>query len=513
MEPILQICRICDLYRREIGKAVHETSRYHPDYPSLLRCQRDVETGMVRLRDGTASERPEPVGFVKALTKADPTTCTWSLKQNRTQVQLVLVSGRILLTDQTGNHTILGRPIREVGIVPFGSRSILMREATSPGQLYSFELQQDRATMVGEYAARIPPWDGELRVVAFRVNMRMRFHAIGGLWKNDAPSLCLFGGKDDDFEPVAKTLRLNFTDGRPSWTQLQGPDQPPKRTRPAIVGTKHGVFLFGGKSPEGEALGDFFLYNRVWTPVAVVGKLRPPPGWGYDLVMEASGSLLLTGGNENFMFYRFVITEPSPLSGRWEAVKTSPSFAGLIGHRTFLLGDGYGIVVGGKKLDRTLNPDVLFFEEHGKKVSILACTGLAPLNRSGSTFGRIANFIFCFGGAAEDSCSVLDLVACHWSAVKGDWSQFRSASACTIRDVIYVHGGIGRDSRFQSALYTLALEAPDPRPTPTVEQLRKFAHKDPLLAPFCEWDWGVKSASRPQSSLAFWKRWAVHGHS
>jgi hypothetical protein len=161
----------------------------------------------------------------------------------------------------------------------------------------------------------------------------------------------------------------------------------------------------------------------------------------------------------------------------------------LIGHRTFLIGDGYGIILGGRTRDRTINADVIFFEEWGARVCPLACTGFSPLGRNRSSFVMIGNFVLCIGGPVRcpaPECFALDLITCTWQLISGHWGCFHSASACVIGDTAYIHGGIDKRFYWRSSLLQLSLGGSDPRPPPTVEQLRAFATDAPILQPLRE---------------------------
>jgi hypothetical protein len=274
--------------------------------------------------------------------------------------------------------------------------------------------------------------------------------------------------------------------------------EPKHRKRAGLAATKHGIFMYGGKSDSGRGLDDFLCYRRSWEYVVIEGEVRPPPGWGYNLVADRLGNedylLFLVGGITTFEFYRFKLLSLHPVVGVWELVVSSVSFAGLIGHSTFLLGDGWGIIVGGQTIDKRMNTDVLLFENWGTNVSKLMCSGLSPLSRRCAGFARITNYIFCFGGLPEGNCFVLNLADRHWYAVPGDWPNFYSAGSVTIHDVIYIHGGINHNFRFQSMLFKLSLSRDDCQPIPSFEELKEFCKHEKILMPIREWDWGNRNS-------------------
>jgi hypothetical protein len=426
---------------------------------------------------------------------------TFSLQQNHAPHRVV-IGNVFVLAREDKDRAILSKPIDEISLIPFGDRTVVVRDESglSQSQSYSLESRPKRDALLRQVLDRSKLWGRALAVRAFRVNMRMKRHALAGVSKKGR--LCAFGGVDEDRESLGTILRLTIRDDTMRWSQVLEDWEPKRRRSAALASTKHGLFLFGGKSDSGRGLGELFCYRRVWDIVTIEGDVAPPAGWGYCLVPERSagtGLLLLTGGIGTFCFYRFLLSSVHPVTGRWEQVAPVVPFAGLVGHATFLCGEGWGIIIGGKTIDKRDNRDVLLFQEWGKTVTKLFCTGLSPLNRKGATFARISNYILCFGGIPNGDCYALDLTDCHWYPVPGDWPAFHSAAAVTVHNVVYVQGGIDRAFRFQSMLFVLSLTDDEREEAIDLEALKARSVAEKILMPVREWDWRMRAKTNAPS--------------
>jgi hypothetical protein len=485
---VSRICMICELYRRQIVLAVAATPPLHPDYRWVRRCETAVNGAMRRLHE--AKSAAEAV-FVPWL-PGEVAEAAFVMQCNGARYRLALLPSALLLGDETAEAaSVAGVALDTVGLAAFGAYSVLLRHHGGQ-QLFSLESRRERDRLLAEYRARARPWPGELRVEAWNLNWRLRAHTLAA---GDG-ALFAFGGVDDDTDPGG-FLRFEFPDGVPRAIPVQSAC-PPARRHAAMVGTKDGILLFGGKGADGSPLGDLACFHGAWAAVQSQGD-DAPPGWGYDLAAwpeREALEVLLTGGRDSLLFCRGALTTGDPPSISWTAIRPQSPMPGLSGHRAFLLGPGYGVIVGGKTADKRPNTHVFLFEGWGARVTQLACTGLAPFPRKRAAFARIGGVVFCVGGKPDFDCHALDLATLRWHPVHGDWAQFCGAAACAGDDVAYVMGGIDRTFVFQSKLLRLSLTEESTRPVPSLEALRDFAVEDTSEVTK-EWQWQTTLSWQP----------------
>jgi hypothetical protein len=497
---LLQLSTIGEAYRHEIVRAVRATPRFHPDYSWVCRCQRMIDnaTAATAIPESTGDQRPALPGFAKLLRK-ETDVAVFTVKQERTLFRLAMLKSSLLVIDEAGRNTVssINEP-QSAELLVVGVRSIMLRVGAGDLQTFSLEPTSERDRFVAQFTSRFAPiLPTEMKIDPIRVNMRMRFHSLAGISENGLTTLYSFGGIDDDFGTLGQLFRLDLTGDGPKWASCPGA-QPPPRRRAAMTSTSIGLFLFGGKADGRVALDDFWLFDGEWRPVALSGGLGPPGGWGHDIVACSENELLLTGGSDSFLFHRCTLSECGAVAS-WTTMEPAVPFLGLIGHRTFLIGEGYGVIIGGKTQSKQLNTDVLLFENWGARVWPLTCTGVSPLHRTGATFAKLGNFIVCMGGPVkrpEPDCFVLDLVECRWYLVRGDWPDFHSAAGCTVEGVVYIHGGIDGDLSFRSSMFRVSVGEIDRRPSPALDSLRQFARDGPVLANLREKDWDMPLLAR-----------------
>jgi hypothetical protein len=474
---------ICECLHRIASRAVQETPRFHPDFPWVELCDRLVADAEPHPRP--LDPKAELTGLQKILKKEPEGSKAFALpmQTDRGRGKIALLSSSIILLDEAGKQLLTTiSDLKPYAMLACGSRSVLFHNAKEAPQLISFDSTPERARWVAEYRARfVGIWPSELKVDHVLVNMRMRQHALAAKEDEGGTAFYCFGGVDDDLETLEHLLKLTFDDGRPRWTLCSG-TQPARRRRASMAATSYGIFLIGGKSEDGSPIDEILCYDGEWKPVTITGKTKPPPGWGFDLVSYAEGKLLLTGGFDQFLFYIGTVSEGPTVS--WEVITPSDSFSGLTGHRTFLLGEGYGLIFGGTTRAKQLNSDVLFFAGWGARVSPFACAGISPLYRKGITFAQLGNLIFSIGGSIRDrvsDCFVLDILTARWHLIPGSWANFTSAAACTVGSTAYIIGGVDRNSCLRSLMTKLSVGEADSSPPPSLDQLKAFCRDGPVL--------------------------------
>jgi hypothetical protein len=283
---LLQLSTICEAYRREIGRGLRATPKMHPDYCWIHRCQRAVEAALEDDRAPTVNLAEFPALSRLLRREADSNVAVFLARQDMVKFKLVICASSLLILEESVKGLVTTiTDMQSVSLLAVGLRSLILRSVADDGQTFSLDSPQERDRFVSAFRERfIPLWAAGLTVDPLRVNMRMRFHAMAGRRETVGPVLYFFGGMNDDFETLGQLLRLTFVGGdRPQWHVCQGV-QPQPRRRAALAATDVGIFLFGGKCDDRVPSDDFLCYKQDWKTVAISGEIKPPAGWGYDLI-------------------------------------------------------------------------------------------------------------------------------------------------------------------------------------------------------------------------------------
>jgi hypothetical protein len=316
-------------------------------------------------------------------------------------------------------------------------------------------------------------------------------HAIAGI----GDRIFVFGGLNQFHEATSDLFEISVSQSELyAVAKIEGPGfRPSPRYHAAMTAAGQALYVYGGTVNGRDGLDDFWVFeNGEWGNVPDNGPVKPPAGFGLDLCFfPETDELLLAGGNERFVFFKF-----ARKSRTWEEIATDIQIPPYVGLKVVRMQSGCGFLVGGHTLAGECNNSLIWFSSFGKHTKIVLCTGMPPNDRVWASYGRIGTFIFVVGGEDEFQDFVMDVDSQQWSlprnsGVKNSCPPFYGAACFVLGNVMWIHGGFSDTNEVQSVLYRVTVTAKDAAPEALPEL---FSIQD-----CCKDDWIYNKMMNPAS--------------
>jgi hypothetical protein len=487
-----------------LKEVIHSTPTRHPDYCTLKKALRVTEASMARisgliLQASRFSEMESLEHRIQGARIFEGNR--WLIDRYDVQrkaglYHMIFFNDEMWVVKPSQNATLVvveRSNYSDFWLEKYAERSIAYRKGANTTS-YACDRVISRAQMIDRYReissaaqARSAAYTHTAEWVVFMEDLHLANHSMAGINQR----IFVFGGLNEFHEPQNELFEIAIgATGLYTARRIDVALRPSPRYHTAMVGAGDEIYLFGGTVNGRDGLGDFWVFSgNHWTQIESSG---PPPGFGLDLCFfPETGDLLLSGGLEKFVFFKYSIKDKV-----WEQIAADIQVPPVIGLKTFRMQSGCGFLVGGHTREGKCNNTILWFSSFGKHTKLLLCTGMPPCDRIWASFGRIGNFIFVVGGENEFQAFVLDVESQQWSlprnsGVKNSCPSFYGAACYVENGVVWIHGGFSDTGEVQAVLYQVKVTSKE---AGLQELPRMFSIQD-----CCKDDWTYNQLMNPAS--------------
>jgi hypothetical protein len=475
-------------YPLMLKEIIKKTPLIHPDYRPLKQGLRLAQQSMARIsgRILQASKFDEMKRLQQALHDCPVFQASrwlmgsFTVQKSQVKYVMILFSDEfwIARSEKKGESLELVARLTyfDFWIEKYANQSIAVRNCTLT-ETYVCETALIRGKLVEKYeeaSTMAQARSSENDIVAhwetFGGDLSLAFHAMTGMANDDAGTLYIFGGVNENRESQSDLYMIPWKeDGPEAARKLIGSEvKPVARYHVAMAGTADALYIYGGTVDGKTGLEDFWEWRTTgWTTVNVKGNVKPPPGFAFDLSWfppadgSGPGSLLLTGGFEGlFRFYQFSLSDST-----WTAIEIAEfQLPPYIGHKVFRIQAGCGMIVGGNTATGAYNKSVIWFSSFGRHAKILQCEGMHPPKRIWASCSRIGSQVFVVGGESEYTGFILDVDTQVWSipknrGFKNSCPAFYGAASYSDGRSICIHGGFDESDDTEPLFYRVILSS------------------------------------------------------